>query len=234
MKRLSPFVMLVLVCAAVPAPAGADKPADTKAALQLLQDYIGGWKGNGQSDKEAGSIWKESADWSWRFKGKDAYFSVDLANSKLFKKGELRYLPAKEAYQLTLTDVNDKQKVFEGELKRSYLVLERTDPDTEEGEQVKINTAGEGLRLIVAYSVRRPERTQFTRQMLVSYTKEGESFGSSAGKRPECVVTGGLGTMAVSFNGMTYYVCCSGCRDAFNENPAKVIAEYLARKKAGR
>jgi YHS domain-containing protein len=32
--------------------------------------------------------------------------------------------------------------------------------------------------------------------------------------------------MAVSYNGQTYYVCCSGCRDAFNENPAKIIAEF--------
>jgi YHS domain-containing protein len=40
--------------------------------------------------------------------------------------------------------------------------------------------------------------------------------------------------MQVSYMGQTYYVCCSGCRDAFNENPAKIIAEYKARKKAGR
>jgi YHS domain-containing protein len=34
--------------------------------------------------------------------------------------------------------------------------------------------------------------------------------------------------------GMTYYVCCTGCRDAFNENPSKIIAEYKARKAAGK
>jgi YHS domain-containing protein len=35
----------------------------------------------------------------------------------------------------------------------------------------------------------------------------------------------------VSFQGVTYYVCCSGCLDAFNENPAKIVAAYLAKKK---
>jgi YHS domain-containing protein len=40
--------------------------------------------------------------------------------------------------------------------------------------------------------------------------------------------------MPVSYMGVTYYVCCSGCRDAFNENPAQIIREYLAKKKAGR
>ena len=35
----------------------------------------------------------------------------------------------------------------------------------------------------------------------------------------------------VSFQGKTYYVCCSGCRDAFNEEPEKYIAEFEAKKK---
>ena len=47
-------------------------------------------------------------------------------------------------------------------------------------------------------------------------------------------MTGGLGTIAVSVGGATYYVGCTGCRDAFNENPAKMLAEYKARKVAGK
>jgi YHS domain-containing protein len=47
------------------------------------------------------------------------------------------------------------------------------------------------------------------------------------------VITGGLGTIAVSYNGKTYYVCCTGCRDEFNQNPAKAIKEYEERKKKG-
>ena len=92
--------------------------------------------------------------------------------------------------------------------------------------------AGGGIRLVWTV-LRKPEgRTVYNKQLQISYTKEGESFGATA-KKNECVVTGGLGTMAVSYMGQTYYVCCSGCRDAFNENPAKIIKEYLARKSAG-
>ena len=49
---------------------------------------------------------------------------------------------------------------------------------------------------------------------------------------PECVVSGGKGTMAVSFQGKTYYVCCTGCRDEFKANPEKYVKEYEAKKKA--
>ena len=73
-------------------------------------------------------------------------------------------------------------------------------------------------------------RTIFSRQFQIAYTKEGESFGAAA-KKNECVVTGGLGTIEVTHNGKTYYVCCTGCRDYFNENPEKVLAEHAARKK---
>jgi hypothetical protein len=64
----------------------------------------------------------------------------------------------------------------------------------------------------------------------VGLTREGESFGARE-KRVECVVSGGLGTIAVMYKGVTYYVCCSGCRDAFNEDPEKYIKEYEAKKK---
>ena len=36
--------------------------------------------------------------------------------------------------------------------------------------------------------------------------------------------------MAVSYQGETFYVCCTGCRDAFNENPKKYVEEFKARK----
>ena len=45
------------------------------------------------------------------------------------------------------------------------------------------------------------------------------------------LVTVGLGTIEVTHNGQTYHVCCTGCRDYFNENPEKVLAEYKAKKK---
>jgi hypothetical protein len=237
MQRIAALGLLAVLVLALPILGGGDgeKPKDAKEALQELQTYIGGWKGNGSSEKDKSSLWKETAEWSWRFKGKDVSLSVDMASSKLFKKGELRFLMDKEVYELKLVDKAGVDQVFTGKIvKGGYLTLERVDPKTMEGQQIKINTAGGGLRLVLTYATRPPERTVFNKQFQVAYTKEGESFGSAGTKKPECVVTGGLGTMAVTYMGNTYYVCCSGCRDAFNEDPAKIIAEYKARKKAGR
>lgn len=231
MTRFFSCAVLAMLVAGL-SPAWSGKDADVREALQALQEYIGGWKGSGTSEKNRSEIWKESADWSWRFKGKDVFFSVNMKDSKLYKAGELRYLADKDRYQLTLEDKKGEKQDFVGELKKGVLTLERVDPKTKDTEQIKINTAGGGLRLVLTFSTKLEGRTLFNKQFQIAYTKEGETFGTAV-KKPECVVTGGLGTMAVSYMGQTYYVCCSGCRDAFNENPAKVIKDYLARKKKG-
>ena len=44
-------------------------------------------------------------------------------------------------------------------------------------------------------------------------------------------VSGGIGTIPVTYMGKTYYVCCTGCRDAFRDEPEKYIKEFEARKK---
>jgi len=226
MKGLIVVGVLMLL---VPLGAGGQGP-DAREALTALQDYIGAWKGNGTSEKDRSEIWKENANWSWRFKGKDVFLSLDIKDSKLFKSGALRFLPETAKYQLTLVDKKDKKQVYEGELNKGILTLEGRDAQTNATQQIKWNSAGGGLRLIWTISTRPEGRTLFNKQFQVSYTKEGESFGAAA-KKNECVVTGGLGTMTVSYMGQTYYVCCGGCRDLFNENPAKIIKEYLAKKK---
>jgi hypothetical protein len=70
----------------------------------------------------------------------------------------------------------------------------------------------------------------FTKKYQVGATKEGVAF-ADVPKGPECIVSGGLGTMKVLYKGKEYYVCCSGCRDEFRENPEKYIKEAEAKAK---
>ena len=234
MKRLIAAGSVVALVLTLSLADAGGKKQEPKEALQALQDFIGGWNGTGSSAK-TGQFWKESISWSWRFKGKDVSLTVDFEKSKLFKRGEMRWLADKGKYQLTLIDLKDKQAVYEGELAKGTLDLQRLDPETKNVDLLKINTAAGGIRLIYSFSQRPEGRTLAFKTHQLAYTKEGEAFGgTAANKKPECVVTGGLGTIAVSFMGTTYSVCCSGCRDAFNENPAKIVKEYLAKKKAGR
>jgi hypothetical protein len=240
MRRLLAHAALLALAVLAPAGYGADKgdkdePATAKEALQALNDFIGEWNGSGgpvKANAPAGSIWKETLNWSWRFKGDDAWLTLDVKNGKYYKGGELRYLPEKKRYQLTLTTKDDKKQAFQGDIVDDVLTVERTDPATKETQQIKMNSAAEGIRLIWLASHKPEGRTLFTKDYQVAANKAGESLGR-AEKKNECVVSGGLGTIPVSYGGRTFYVCCSGCKDAFMENPEKYIKEYEA-KKAGK
>jgi hypothetical protein len=213
---------------------GADDkadPAKAKKALQDVGDFIGEWKGNAES-KAGGknTLWKENYSWSWKFKDGDARLAVVLDGGKHFKSGELTYLPEKKIYRLTAKDTADKEQVFEGELKKGRLELVRTDSKTNDVHKLTLNTAAEGVRLLLAYEVQTGGKGLFTTVYKSAANKEGESL-AGGGKKNECVVTGGLGTIAVSYMGKTFYVCCGGCRDEFNENPKKYVEAYEKKKK---
>lgn len=217
-------------------PARADADADdsqTKEALKELQEFIGSWKGAGGPDKVRPSprdpIWSENLQWVWRFKGDDAWMSMAVKKGKIFTSAELRYLPGKKLYQLTVIDKDKKKLVFEGKIERAVLRLFRVDPDSKATQRITMNTAAEGDRFIYYVAHKNKKSTIWKKDYRVACTREGVSLGK-VDKKNECVVTGGLGTRAISYKGQTYYVCCSGCADAFRENPEKYIKEYKARK----
>jgi hypothetical protein len=238
MKRL--LACATLLALALPLVSAADKddkeePASPKAALQALNDFIGEWKGSGGPAKATTAskdVWTETLNWSWRFKGDDVWLLLDIKDGKYYKSGELRYLPDKKVYELTMTDKAGKQQVFDGELKDDVLALEHMDADKKETQQIKMNTAAEGIRLIYRFSHKPDGKTLYVADYQVAANKAGESLGKTE-KKNECIVSGGLGTIPVSYKGVTYYVCCSGCKDAFMENPEKYIKEFEA-KKAGK
>jgi hypothetical protein len=233
MKRLlachAALALALLVCPVLAADKGA--PTSSREALKALNDFIGSWNGAGNSDRPKKEFWSETISWGWRFKGDDAWLTLAVKDGKYLKNGEMRYLPGKKHYQLTAIDRSNKKLVFEGELSsEGILTLERVDPARKETQRLMMNVAGDGARFIYRYSHKPEGRTLFTKDYQVSCNKEGESLAAGA-KKVECVVSGGLGTIPVAYKGVTYYVCCTGCRDAFNENPEKYIKEFEARKK---
>jgi hypothetical protein len=238
MKSLLFSCLLLAYGWALPGGVVADDDEEknsSKQALQSLNDLIGAWKGSGAPSKPRPSsqeTWRESMSWSWKFKGDDAWLVVAIKNGKYFKSGELRYLLDKKQYQLTLLTKAGAKQVYAGDLKDEILTLDRLDPDSQDTQRIKFNSAAEGIRLIYRVEHKPAGRSIFLQDYRVECTKEGESLVAKQ-KKIECVVSGGLGTMPVSYKGVTYYVCCSGCRDAFMENPEKYIKEYEA-KQAGK
>jgi hypothetical protein len=220
-----------------PPAAGSEisaKPT-AKEALQGFKDLIGPWRATGapegtQREKQKG-FWQESHQWEWRFKGDDVYLLLAIEKGKYFTQAELRYLPEKDQFQLTARTPNQETLTFVGAAKEHTLNLERADDKTKETQRLVLSLIHDN-RFLYRYEVKPADKTLFKRIYEVGAVKQDVPFADGGSTGPECVVSGGLGTIKVSYKGQTYYVCCSGCRDAFKDNPEKYIKEYEEKKKA--
>jgi hypothetical protein len=229
--------LLVLLSAALPFGfEDKEEKRSAKEALQSFNDLIGPWRATGQpqtgtpAEKQRG-FWKEQIEWSWKFKGEDAWLVFTIKDGKHFQGGTIRYLPEKDKFKVTMQGADGKETEFLGKLIKNGRALEaeRTD-ENKDVTRLTIGLVGE-VRFTYTLERKPSGRRLFSKEYMVSATKEGESLaGTQKSDKPECIVSGGLGTSTVTYKGQTYYVCCSGCRDAFNENPEKYIKEWEAKK----
>jgi ribosomal protein L24E len=216
--------------------AAADKPADDLAAakthLAKMQPLVGQWRGVGQPQRgSTKDSWIEEVDWAWSFSD-GASLVGQLPKGKYFRSSQL--VPGAEpgAFVLIAMPTEGDKIEYVGKLDDGErLVLQATEPRAGLPERISFRFVAGGDRLLVLLERKSGVSDQFVRLAEIGYTRKGSGFGQGA-SQPECVVTGGLGTMEVTYEGKTYFVCCTGCRDYFNENPAEVLAEYAARKAA--
>ena len=229
MKFRLAFALIALFGALTVSTVAAEKAAD-KAALQALNEFIGSWKGDASSkDGTKDLTWKETVEWGWKIKGDDVALGIKFTDSKQFSEGVLRYLADKKKYQLTATPPGAKagaktDQVFVGDMKGKKLVLERVEAGTKDKYTIEMSTNNDGARFVYTVALQKKSFGVSKKVVEAGLTKEGVSL--AGGKKSECIVTGGAATMAVSYNGKTYYVCCSGCRDEFNANPKKYVDEF--------
>jgi YHS domain-containing protein len=206
------------------------KPEDqakAKKALQEVQDFIGLWNLEGTQKTGAKTdAWKEKVSWGWKFKDGDAWITVtfgDEGKGKYFSSGVLKYSVEKKKYQFTLVGADKAELPFEGDLaKGGGLKLERKDAKTGDVYRLTMNTLADGVRFQVKFEKQDGGKGLFSNVFAMNGNKDGESIAGGS-KKPECIVSGGAASIAVSYQGKTYYVCCTGCRDEFNANPAKYV-----------
>ncbi len=248
MRRMT-RLFVVLCALALGAEGRSNKAADKeppdaaaerdKQALMPLQVFVGDWRGVGQPRRgsTAGS-WIEESQWSWKFdKGTAAFVFATPKDKegagKFFVAGRLERGEKDGQFRLigTLPDGKTQLTYTGSQDKDGRLVLTSQDVPDGSPSRISLRTVAEGERLLVLYERRLGKSDNYTRLAEVGFTRKGGNFARAVVER-ECVVTGGAGTIQVSHKGQSYWVCCTGCRDLFNDDPEGVLAEYRARKEA--
>lgn len=211
----------------------ADRRDAEKEALTPLQGFVGAWRGAGQVRRgSTEGAWTEQSDWAWKFNEQGAALEFQSATPKYLKSGLLTSAGKAGGYRLVAKGADGKQEfTYTGSLDDGRLLLTTDKPIADQPARISIRVVAGGDRLVVLYERQSGSGDSFARLAEVGYTRKDSQFGKGT-TEVECVVTGGKGTMAVMHKGKTYYVCCTGCRDLFNDDPDTVIAEFHARKAA--
>jgi YHS domain-containing protein len=212
---------------------------DIPAPFAPLEYLIGRWNGQGiPKDNSAKQFrgWNEIHTWAWKFaQGKPVGFSLTVSGGKVLASAQLTYDQARKLYHLEATQPAPLGKIaFEGTLDKSgkHLVLDHIVAGTKSGKspgkmRLSIWPNANFIRYSMAHEIQEAGSTQFTRLMEIGLTRDGESLGagaaSSTSEPAKCIVTGGAASTTVSYQGRTFPVCCSGCRDQFNDNPEKYL-----------
>jgi hypothetical protein len=232
------------------ATAETDPAAGRQALLNEmmpLQIMLGTWHGTTQS-KIGDFNGLDAPAWVWDFQTDRNHpeMVMNSEESAYFRTARLTWLAESKQFQLKTTDAEGKRRTFQGTFsqvpeavqgddnkpQQTYkLALTEVDPaDSKDQWQVVFNHQRNDRYLMELYKKR---GANFARFETVATQREGTSFALSDddyGER-KCVISGGLGTMQVSYQGKSYWVCCTGCKGALEEDPATWIAEFEAKQK---
>ncbi len=214
-------------------PASKESRAAIQEALSEFNTLVGGWRGVGQPNRSSNKgSWIESAEWVWEIKKEHVGLRYDVKDGKQLASGLLSWDPQSKDFVLEATLPDKSQRRYTGTMSGSKLTLQS--PADADGTMHQIVvTLKDEKRTLVLFQSRPKDQQQFTRVAEVGYTREGTKLAEEGGGGPECIVTGGKGSMSTVYKGKTYYFCCTGCRDAFLDDPDGIIAqaEEKARKK---
>ena len=237
MRSVTGLIAAIVACGVVadekPVADGADVSAQ-KAALAEFNPLIGKWRGVGQPRRgSTQGAWQETAEWIWDFSDHGVAIRVDFEKGKLAKSLRLTFAPAAKEYVGELTTAANEVESYRGKLQKDGVLVLCTPATGEEVRQITVTRLNE-KRTLILFEQRAAMQTSFNRVAEVGYTREGTRLATSDSTGPECIVTGGTGTMEVKYKGMTYYVCCTGCKQAFDDDPEGVIKEAAERRKRER
>lgn len=219
------------------------------AQLKDLQVLLGTWRGITQKVYDGFKAVDET-EWVWDFQSQPEQPALVMESDKspYYRKARLTYQPAEDNYLLTLTTPEGTETELVGRFseeitdetgdngkpQRSYkLTFTETAPSDDDGQalQLVLNQKNNDRYMLEVYRQRRGA-DRFFRVDTVSTQREGTSLAQideGYGEKT-CIISGGLGTITVSHNGQTYYVCCTGCKAAFEDDPERWIARAEEQK----
>ena len=228
---LAGSVLATLGLLAIAADDGASARRADQEALKVHGDLVGSWRGTGQPKRgQSTGAWKENASWAWKLSGDSAALQIEVESGKYLKSALLRPGKGEGEYTLEATLADGSKRTFAGKIADDRPLVLTATGKGDGLRRVSLSIPNENRFLLLLES--EPAARTFVRLGEVGFTRNGVAFAAGE-SGPVCIVTEGRGTTQVSYKGKSYYVCCSGCKEIFNQDPETILAEAAerARKK---
>lgn len=234
MRRPMGWVIVVAAVAGGTGLFAAIGEGSRGADQQALGGYatlVGSWKGTGQPQRNSPrGAWRESAEWAWVLTPDSAALRLTVEDGKFLKSITLRPGVGAGQFLADVEPVQGPSRRYTGaENSRHVLTLRPAAEAAGNVASLTLTPLHETRFLLLLEGPR--ETGASSRLAEVGYTRQGVSF-AVGDSYPVCIVTGGRGTIRVSHKGKDYWVCCTGCKELFDEEPDRVIAEAEARREA--
>jgi len=231
--------------------AGTDAGVDAQirmviSQLQPLQVLLGQWRGTTRREFQNFKA-VDSHEWVWdlRTNPSQPALIVQSDKSPYLKAGRLTWDMQLQQFVLTATDGEGRERRLSGDYSeapheitgsddkqhRVFRLVLNEQRTGQEGEQWQLALAQQENNRYLLEVGKRRGTAAFARYDTVSTQREGTSFALSDTDYAEkaCIISEGLGTMELTWKGRSYWVCCSGCKSAFEEEPDKWIARASQR-----
>ncbi len=216
--------------------------------LKPIQILLGQWRGT--TRRQFGEFKAvDSHEWLWDLQSSPEEPALVIASDKspYLHSGRLTWDIAAQQFVLVGEDLDGTARTFRGDFtEKPHEVMGDDDKPQKvfrlELEQDEADDAGEQWQLAITQQEnnryllevgRRRGNAAFSRHDTVSTQRDGTSFALSDSDYAErtCIISEGLGTTELKYKGRSYWVCCSGCKAAFEEDPATWIARAAERQK---
>lgn len=179
--------------------------------------------------QNAKGSWTESGEWAWKLDANSAALALKVDRGKYVKTLAIRPGKTSGAFEADAELVEGGTVPFIGKSGSNDVIVLTAKGDKKEGVRRITLTPLHDTRFLLLLEAE-DGGGRFSRLGEVGYTRNGVDF-AVGDSFPKCIVTEGKGTIKVTYKGETYYVCCSGCKELFDEKPEEILAEASAREK---
>ncbi len=221
------------------------------AALQPFQVLLGQWRWIAKKNFGNSVQTGQDLEWIWDFQTDPnrPALKAATAGNPYFRALWLTWLPEDDKFQLTAkmaegdvrvlrgtwTDSGEPKEESDGRKVQHTYKLQLSQVTPESGDQwLIIFNQLDNNQYLIDLSRRPAAGKQPALLANIRQQRLGTSFAvaDSDNPGPKCIISGGLGTMNVEYQGKSYPVCCSGCAAAFKDDPERWLARLAAKTKS--